>query len=92
MVSLTPVTVTVCVALQFAGVKVRLDTLTVPSVMSLLTTGTLTVARGWLTSETWNVTVPPASLVVMPLCAEITRSASSLSALVRPTMRAATAL
>ena len=76
-------TVTVCPVFQFAGVKVRLDTLTVPSVVSLLTTGTVTFARGCRVSATVKVMLARFSLVVVPLCAVIARSGgTSLSVIV----------
>ena len=85
MVSFAPVTVTVCVALQFAAVNLRLDTLTVPSVVSLLTTGTITLSLGdgCVRSATVKVMLVPDSLVTMSLGVEITKLAGLLSVLVR---------
>ena len=63
--SSTPVTVTVCGTFQFVAVNVRLGGLTAPSVVSLLLSGIMTLAVGWLFSDTLKVTLPPASLVVL---------------------------
>ena len=65
--SSAPVTVTVWALFQLAGVKVRLAGETVPSVISLLATGIVTFAVGWLLSTTVKVAVPPDSVVVRPL-------------------------
>ena len=64
--SLTPVTVTVCGIFQLAVVKVTLDTLIVPSVVSLELSPMVTSAVGCELSTTANVAVPPASVVVRP--------------------------
>ena len=47
-----PVTVTVCGTFQLAGVKVRLEVETVPSVVSLELTATVTSAVGCVCSST----------------------------------------
>ena len=65
--SSTPVTVTVWGISQLALVKVRLDLLTVPSVVSLELRPIVTSAIGRDISTTVNVAVPPASVVVRPL-------------------------
>ena len=62
--SFTPVTVTVCAVLQLARVKVTLPGATVPSVVSPLETVIVTFAVGCDASTSWNVAVPPASVVV----------------------------
>ena len=51
--------VTVCVVLQFEGVNVRVEGLTVPSPVSELLTAIVTLAVGWLESFTVNVAVVP---------------------------------
>ena len=61
--------------------------MTTPSVVSLLTSGMVTFAVGWLFSHTLKVAVPPASVVV-PVVAERFTPALSLSILVRLTVRA----
>lgn len=63
-----PVTVIVCAVSQLLDVNVRLDALTVPSVVSELVTAIDTSAAGSVSSTTVNVAVPPAS-VVLPLIA-----------------------
>ena len=78
-------TVTVWAVLQFAGVKVRLSGLTVPSLGSLLASGMVTSAVGWLFSHTPNVIcfcAPLASLVV-PALVETFTPATSLSLIVK---------
>ena len=65
-VSLTPVTTTVCGVAQFDGVKVRLLTETVPSVVSLEETAIVTSAAGAASRKTWKLAVPPASVVMRP--------------------------
>ena len=67
ILSLTPVTVTDCGVLQFVVEKTKLATLTVPSVRSLEETGIVTSAVGAESSDTLMVTVPPASVVAVPL-------------------------
>jgi hypothetical protein len=83
--SFTPVTVTVCATLQFADVNVRLAAETVPSVVLLLLSPTLTFAVGWLANTTVNVAVPPASVVVSPDVGLTVTPAVSLSILVTET-------
>ena len=58
--SLTPVTVTVCATFQLTVVKVRLDGLTVPSVVSSELRPIVTSAVGCVRSLTAKVVVPPA--------------------------------
>ena len=62
--SLTPVTVTVCGVLQFAGVNVRLPGEATPSLRLLEETGIVTLAEGADSSTTVKVALPPASVVV----------------------------
>src|SRR5437667_12138491 len=64
--SFTPVTTTVCGVSQLAGVKVRLDAETVPSVRSELDRLIETLAVGALFSTTVKLAVPPASVVDRP--------------------------
>ena len=64
MVSLIPVTVTVCAMFQLALVKVNNEVDTVPSNVLLLLTAIVTFAVGAVSSTTENVAVPPASEVI----------------------------
>ena len=58
--------VTVCSVLQLAGVKVKEEGETVPSVASLLDRPIVTSAVGSEVKTTVKVDVPPASVVVRP--------------------------
>ncbi len=78
-------TVTVCAVLQLAAVKVRLAGETVPSPVSLLTIGSVTLAVGWLVNTTVKLAVPPASVVIRPLVGLTVMSALSSSTLVTST-------
>ena len=84
--SLTPVTVTVRGVFQLAAVNVRLDTLTVPSVVSLELRPIVTSAVGCDVNTTVNVAVPPASVVVRPKVGVTVMPAASLSVLVTETL------
>src|SRR5437016_4077132 len=83
--SSTPVTVTVCATFQSSAMNVRLDADAVPSVGSLLETGTTTSATGWLVSTTLNVATPPASVVTRPEVGTTVKPATSLSVFVTAT-------
>ena len=72
---------------QFALVKVRDAGRTVPSVVSLDESPTVTSAVGWASRTTVNVAVPPAS-VVGPLMVETVMPDASLSVLVTLTSAA----
>src|SRR4051794_40526632 len=65
--SSTPLTVTTWGTFQLAGVKVRLDVETVPSVVRLELTGIVTSEVGFVVSETRKTSVPPASVVTRPV-------------------------
>jgi hypothetical protein len=67
MASSTPVMVTVCAALQLEIAKINSVGLTVPSLLSLLVSVTVTALVGSEVSTTVKVAVAPASLVVKPL-------------------------
>ena len=56
----------VCAIFQLAGVNVTEEVLTVPSVVSELLIGIVTLAVGWLSSTRVKVSVPPASVVISP--------------------------
>ena len=64
--------------------KVRLEGLTVPSLVSELLTATETSAVGWLFSLTVKVAVPPDS-VVLPLMELIVKPGESSSVIVTDT-------
>ena len=83
--SSTPVTVTVCGVFQLADVNVTEVGLTVPSVVSLLLSPTVTSAVGCAVSTTVNVAVPPASVVVNPLVGVTVMPDASLSVFVTDT-------
>jgi hypothetical protein len=69
-----------------AGVKVRDDGLTVPSVVSEDDSPIVTLAIGGRFSTTVNVAVPPASVVVRPLVGDtVMPGGTSLSLLVTET-------
>ena len=79
-------TVTICGTFQFVASKVRLARLTAPSDVSLFVSGMVTVAAGWLLSDTPKLVLPPASLVLLLLGAETFTPAVSLSILIRLTV------
>ena len=64
--SSTPVRVSVCAVLQFAGVNVTLTGDTVPSVSSSEIRPIVTSAVGWVFSTIVNWSMPPCSVVVRP--------------------------
>src|SRR5207249_1413510 len=86
--SLTPVTVRPWGVFQFAVVNVTDAGDTVPSVVSLLEIGTVTVAVGCEVSTTVKVAVPPLSVVVRPAVGFTMKPALSLSMLVTDTLAA----
>src|SRR5438477_540563 len=66
--SSTPVTVTVWLPFQFAGVKVKAVVLAVPSAVLLDDTGMTTIGRAYDCSRTtWHAVTPAASGVVKPV-------------------------
>lgn len=75
--SSTPVTVTVCATFQFTLVKVSEAGETVPSVVSLEASGTVTSPCGWRPSFTVKVAVAPRSLVARPEVGVTTKPAGS---------------
>ena len=78
-------TTTAWATLQSAGVNVRLEVETVPSVASLEPTGITTFAVGWLVRATVNVAWPPASVVTRPDAGRTEIPATSSSAFVAET-------
>ena len=86
--SLPPVTVTVCVVLQLAVLKVTLAGDTLPSLVSLLLRLIRTLAAGWVLSLMVKVAVPPASVVTSPEVGVTVNPATSLSLLVTLTSAA----
>ena len=92
MVSLTPVTVTVCGIFQLAGVNVRLAGSTVPSAVSVELSAIVTSAVGCDVRTTVYVAVPPASVVVRPKVGETVMPVASLSVLVTRTSAASSRL
>ena len=83
--SSTPVTVTVRGTFQLAAVKVRLETLTMPSVTSFEATAMVTSAAGWLLRTTVKLAVPPASVVSRPATGVTVTPEASLSVFVTAT-------
>src|SRR3954468_21087632 len=83
--SSTPVTVTLCGTFQLDGVKVRLETETVPSAVLELDTPNVTFADGWLCRTTVNEALAPVSGVTKPLVGVTLMPATSSSALVPAT-------
>ena len=78
-------TVTVCAADQSSDVKVSSSGLTMPSVVSPLSTPMVTSSTGSLSSFTVNVAVKPASVVVSSDPAVTVTPAASSSSLVNDT-------
>src|SRR3569623_2585491 len=85
MLSLTMVTLTVCVTFQFSGVNVTLGGDTVPSVRSLDVCVTVTFAGGCVSSTSVNVAVSPNSETSRPLVGSTVKPAVSLSRFVTET-------
>ena len=85
-------TVTVCGVFQLAVVKVTDAGLTVPSVVSLELSPTVTLAVGCEARTTVKVAVPPASVVVSPEVGVTVMPAASLSVLLTTTSSAFTPL
>src|SRR5438067_2421844 len=79
--SSAPVTTTVCGVFQFADVKVRPETASVPSAVLLLLKGMVTLAVGLLVSAIVNDAVAPDSLVINPEVGVTVIPAVSLSVL-----------
>src|SRR5437762_3506628 len=86
--SSTPVTVTVWATFQLAAVNVRLAGAATPSAALLEPTGITTSAVGWVWGATWDVAVPPASVVARPATGDTMIAAASLSALLTATSAA----
>src|SRR5437762_697755 len=86
------VMVTVGARFQLTAVNVRLAGAATPSAALLEPTGITTSAIGWLASATWNVAVPPASVVARPATGDTMIAAASLSALLAATSAASISL
>src|SRR5688572_20565219 len=83
--SLTPRTVTVCGTFQVAGVNVTLFGCTVPSLVSLLDSPTITLASGGVLRTIVKVSVSRNSETTNPVVGVTVNPATSLSTLVADT-------
>ena len=77
--------VTVCAIFQFAVVKITDDVETEPSVTLEEEIPIVTLAVGWEVSTMVKLSVPPASVVILPLVGLTVIPATSLSILVTDT-------